>query len=202
MTAEQRPWDEAATELLRAKRLPELTPVGAMDAVLETRLDELAAGLDAFGQRRSAAAAVLAGLYLMNGSLDKSHELSQDIHSATGSYWHGIMHRMEPDYWNAKYWFRKVGTHRVFKELPALAAPVAARAGGMAGPSNEAQRLIARLGGSGSWDPYIWTDAVELQEQGRGGTALSPLMKELQWLECEALLRDSYRECFGDWPGQ
>lgn len=55
---------------------------------------------------------VSAGLLLWNGDLDASHTISQHIEDITGSYWHGIMHRMEPDYSNAKYWFRKVGSQR------------------------------------------------------------------------------------------
>ena len=59
----------------------------------------------------------LAGLWLLAGELDRSHELSQAIETATGSYWHGIMHRREGDFWNSKYWFRRVGRHTVLEEL-------------------------------------------------------------------------------------
>ncbi len=58
-----------------------------------------------------------AGLWLLANELDLSHELSQEIHSAEGSYWHGIMHRREGDFENAKYWFRRVGRHAVFDSL-------------------------------------------------------------------------------------
>ena len=49
--------------------------------------------------------------------LHGSHEISQGISSREGSYWHGIMHRREPDYSNAKYWFRKVPTHPIHEKL-------------------------------------------------------------------------------------
>lgn len=58
---------------------------------------------------------VLSGLWLYVDDLDRSHTLSQDIHTSTGSYWHAIMHRREGDFWNSKYWFRKVGDHPVIK---------------------------------------------------------------------------------------
>ena len=62
---------------------------------------------------RDMASAVLAGLYLLYDELDESHTISQALETPTGSYWHGIMHRREPDYGNAKYWFRRVGDHAV-----------------------------------------------------------------------------------------
>ena len=62
---------------------------------------------------RQMAQAAISGLWLLHGYLDQSHTLSQEIHTPTGSYWHGIMHRREPDFPNAKYWFRRVGTHPI-----------------------------------------------------------------------------------------
>ena len=59
----------------------------------------------------------LSGLWLLHNFLDRSHSISQDIHSSEGSYWHGIMHRMEGDFGNSKYWGRQVGPHPVFETL-------------------------------------------------------------------------------------
>ena len=77
---------------------------------------------------RAAAAACLAGLWLLHDFLDESHAISQSIADATGSFWHGIMHRREGDFSNAKYWFRRVGSHPVLAELgdsfPELGAPL------------------------------------------------------------------------------
>ena len=54
------------------------------------------------------------GLWLLAGDLDRSHTISQDLPSAEGSFWHGIMHRREGDFGNAKYWFRRVGDHPIY----------------------------------------------------------------------------------------
>ena len=56
-------------------------------------------------------------LWLLAGELDRSHTLSQSIETPDGSYWHGIMHRREGDFWNSKYWFRRVGRHPVLGQL-------------------------------------------------------------------------------------
>jgi hypothetical protein len=59
----------------------------------------------------------LAGLWLLAGDLDASHEISQSLHDRNGSFWHGIMHRREGDFGNAKYWFHRVGRHPVLEQL-------------------------------------------------------------------------------------
>src|SRR5438067_2545091 len=61
-------------------------------------------------------------LWLYFSCYDESHTISQSIESVEGSFWHGILHRQEPDPGNAAYWFRRVGSHPVFPELQEAAA--------------------------------------------------------------------------------
>ncbi len=65
----------------------------------------------------------LSGLWLLAGDLNRSHEISQKHSSAEGSFWHGIMHRREGDFGNAKYWFRRVGNHPVITQLQLMCPP-------------------------------------------------------------------------------
>ena len=58
-----------------------------------------------------------AGLWLLLGDWERAHNISQDQHNCNGSYWHGILHRVEGDFWNAKYWLRQVARHPVRKML-------------------------------------------------------------------------------------
>ncbi len=65
----------------------------------------------------SMAACCQSGLWLLHNFLHESHEISQSIDSAEGSWWHAIMHRSEGDFSNAKYWYRRVGEHEAMGEI-------------------------------------------------------------------------------------
>lgn len=56
-------------------------------------------------------------MWLYVDELDRSHRISQTLETPTGSYWHAIMHRREGDFWNSKYWYRRVGKHPVIDQL-------------------------------------------------------------------------------------
>ena len=115
------------------------------------------------------AEAARSGLYLYFACPDEAHEIAQDIASSTGSYWHGILHRQEPDFGNAAYWFRRVGQHEIF---PALHDEAAAR-------------LPERFGGS-KWDPFRFIDACEEVHRHPDG-ALSEALEEIQRAEWQLL---------------
>src|SRR5215469_14688264 len=50
-------------------------------------------------------------LLLAAGDLERAHILVQDASSADGTYVHGIVHRTEDDFDNARYWFRRTAVH-------------------------------------------------------------------------------------------
>ena len=60
------------------------------------------------------ARACISGMLLYHNFLDTSHTISQGIHTATGSYWHGIMHRREPDFFQFKILVWQSGQPRHF----------------------------------------------------------------------------------------
>jgi hypothetical protein len=102
------------------ERAMPLAPSSPIEGVALTRLRSMTtaslfAGEDVVSKQD--AECVRSGLYLYLSALDESHTISQNISSSSGSYWHGIMHRQEPDYSNAKYWFHRVGRHPIFEEL-------------------------------------------------------------------------------------
>jgi hypothetical protein len=79
-----------------------------------------------FPNARSPQAAV-AGILLIAGCWDDAHQVSQDLNDAEGSYWHALVHRMEPETWNSDYWFGRVGPHPIFPPVLARAADVIRR---------------------------------------------------------------------------
>ena len=92
----------------------------------------------------------LSGLWLVYDYLDRSHTISQQIHSATGSYWHGIMHRREPDFSNSKYWYQRVGDHPIFDQLACSVREIAS--------SGTVKHTLAAHAFQGSWDPFFFVD--------------------------------------------
>ncbi len=109
---------------------------------------------------REMARCCLAGLWLVHNYLDESHTISQKIQTTSGSYWHGIMHRREPDFSNAKYWFRRVGAHPIFGNLAELTRELADAAAPNSLPAGPFQER--------GWDPLIFVDACRtaLHESG------------------------------------
>jgi hypothetical protein len=65
---------------------------------------------------------VRAGLFFYFNCWTDAHHVSQNIESIEGSYWHALVHRQEPDAFNAGYWFRRVGTHPIFPQVRRFAA--------------------------------------------------------------------------------
>jgi len=130
---------------------------------------------------QQAARACLAGLWLHHDLLDESHKISQAIDTPSGSFWHGIMHRREGDYWNSKYWFRKVGGHPALVTLDEEIKKI-----------DTQNKLI-----HASWDPFKF---VDLCESAIGtGSELESLCKQIQKLEWQILFDYCYKQATGSW---
>ena len=114
--------------------------------------------------------AAWSGLLLLGGCWEESHSVSQDSASVEASYWHAIAHRIEPDSFNAAYWFRRVGKHAIFPALHREAADIL-----------EASTCGWRL--KDSWDPVLfisWCDEARQQPDSEKETA-ALRMQKAEW---------------------
>ena len=167
----------AVAELLAGDRLCELGP-GQPNRDALGQLKKLS--LADFVPNASSSemvACCISGLWLWHDYLDESHEISQDLHSSEGSYWHGIMHRREPDYSNAKYWYRRVGEHSIFEPLAEHVAEL----------SNEfdLDSSAAALASADGWDPYAFVDLCA--EVARGKSSSRIFCRQVARLEWQLL---------------
>jgi hypothetical protein len=117
--------------------------------------------------------AALAGLWLYFSCMDEAHEVAQGVKSAEGSFWHAILHRQEPDAWNAKYWFRQVGKHPVFPLLREKAAAIATRTG-------------AAIVVPDPWDPNWFVDLCD-GVRAHSDDPLYALAQQMQTAEWQCL---------------
>ena len=131
---------------------------------------------------------VEAGLLLLNDYLDESHEISQTMEGKgnprTGDYWHGIMHRREPDAGNASYWFRRVGSHPA---LDHLGSQLIAWMRDLKASSEMLQLAESRLLKSKSLDPFALIELSSAALRNPGSVA-DQTLRMVQYLEILNLL--------------
>jgi hypothetical protein len=168
----------AAQELLDSPGLAGLGPAPRAEATdqrtLNGKLDQL------FSEHGSPQKAELIRslILLWHDHLDASHNISQSEYNPDGSLIHAIMHRREPDYSNAKYWWRSTGDHPCFPDLAAAVEPLVAAD----------QELADQIIGGGDWIPNGFTDAVSHGIREPEDSARHQLLREIQKVETAVML--------------
>lgn len=148
--------------------------------------------------------ACCAAIWLRFDFLDKSHRISQSLDTPEGSFWHAVMHRREPDFTNAKYWFRRVGQHELYGPLAEEARNLVSDEIAAAGRRDLAQgkagsmvkngvlgREVRFLNEQETWDPLRFVDLCELALDA--SPPLHTFCKRLQQLEWEMMFAYCYR---------
>jgi hypothetical protein len=151
---------------------PELAELGPGPRAGRQSIPDLDYALKAiFGPQSPALIRAL--VLLWHDHLDEAHSVAQDVPTADGSFIHGIMHRREPDYGNAKYWFHRVGPHQAFKAIARRVTPL---------PASTAERnLLGRFSRDETWDPFAFIDCCQ-------ESAHEPFLRRVQKAEFSALL--------------
>lgn len=128
-----------------------------------------------------AANCCLAAVYLLHDRLDESHKVSQSVETPEGSFWHGVMHRREGDYSNAKHWFRQAGDHPAYEQI-------IAQLGEQHPDSPALDSALNPTNGLGTWDPYAFVDLCQQSlRTGAGSADACRTAQQIEW------------ECFFDW---
>lgn len=141
---------------------------------------ELFGGEPSTDTQREMRLACRAGLLLFNDDLEASHNLSQQIETPTGSFWHAILHRREGDFSNANYWWRKTGEHPVFADVYTEAMSTL-----IAQSEEPAREFSRRLETAGVWQPM---EFVALCEDAALKNEDPAWLRALQFVEMQALL--------------
>ena len=127
-----------------------------------------------------AAEAAVSGLLLLAGCWEESHESSQDISSREGSYWHAIVHRIEPDASNSAYWFRRVGEHPTFAKLHRRASEIL-------------KRRASPWKLKSAWDPFLFIEWCDEARRAPGSEKEQAAL-EMQRAEWDLLFAWCARE--------
>ena len=168
-------------KLLTTAELPQLGPVARpgvqAEATLQRAFNDVLPTSKIPEERQQLIRALV---LLWHDHLEAAHVIAQSIDNADGAFVHGIVHRREPDYGNAKYWFRRVGNH------PAFAAMVK-RVEDLLDAKGQSV-LLRRLTPNGEWDPFAFIDLCEEAANKKTGDTAVSFLREIQRIETEVLL--------------
>lgn len=127
-------------------------------------------------------ACLQAGLWLLHDHMDEGHGIVQDLDSVDAAYWHGIVHRREPDPGNARYWFAQVGEHPIHPELLADARTLLGD-----------DPTLRGLTEGGRWRPAAFVEACT----GAVDAGRERVLLDIQRREWELLFDHGWSRAFG-----
>lgn len=168
-------WERFATP-----EFPDLGPGPRSGTLAETSLEIRMLELTHDWRLTDSATELLTATTLLyHDQHDPAHNRVQDRGDREGCLIHALLHRREPDYWNAAYWFRRVSGHPIY----AAATPAAIRAA----KTPEARAVLERLTLSGNLDPVAMVQECERLAEHPDAAAIAYL-RQVQHLEFACLV--------------
>jgi hypothetical protein len=155
------------TEFLREAQLPRIS---AQEPTPNIELIQRVAAADDHEiavEEGVAARCTRSLLFLAAGGLDQAHRIVQEISTSDGAYIHGMVHRIDDDFDNARYWFRRAG-----------AIPAAPEMYRRAAANSET------IANHPSWNPFVVTDLLERSRTGE----VTEELRAVLTIEFEVLL--------------
>lgn len=126
----------------------------------------------------------VAGVLLLHGFIDNAHEIVQALDSDNAGYWHGLVHRREGDFNNAKYWARIAWNHPIWNELNTKATELYAE--------SQAGMAARFLDGQEKWEPFKFIDLC--YKSVGSGSETELLCRKIQQAEWELLFDHSFQK--------
>jgi hypothetical protein len=166
------------TEMWQLFEIPGLAELGPVKRASALSISDIERTCKSFAKNQTTDL-LRASALLWNDHLDEAHQIVQDLGNADASLLHAIMHRREPDFGNANYWFRKVGEHGCYPALASKAAAVLANL-----PELREFALIS----TGHWNPFEFVDACEAVSHKRLSVASVAALRTIQEAEIRSLI--------------
>lgn len=174
----------------KGNRLPSLAPPEG-EAQIARKIEDLISNGICPGRSiksRPEVQGLACGLYLYFDILEQAHLIAQDIKGSMGAFWHGMMHRREPDDGNAAYWYRLAGGHPALKKFGSQALKYLRQ---------ESQtQLVKSFVSRKEWDPFFFVKTCSVARKS-GSVGDIRLLNELQLLEWRILFEYCFRKGYG-----
>lgn len=168
---------EAFERVLTKPGLADLGPGPRLDVLSQL---EITHTLERVRVPKEVAELIRALLLLWNDHHNPAHEIVQERETPDGNLIHAILHRREPDYGNARYWFHRVGVHPCYEELAKRVETFLA--------SDAQSSDLGELVKDGQWNPEAFVTTCQREASQANRVTQRVALQKIQEIETRVLL--------------